>query len=345
MINLKSDLMNLPTDEMYDAMRRAEIGWVLGGEDPAVNRLKEMGARMMGKEAALFVLTGRMACLIALMTYGNRGNQVILEKNSHIIWAQKLGLSYICGLYPRLIEGRKGLMEPADLEAAIIDSRFKHAPKTDLVCLENTHNMAGGTVLTVKQTNELCDVAHRHGAKVFIDGCRIFYAAAALEVAPKELVSSADMVAFSLIKGLCGPGGALLCGSSEDIERAAINLARIGANSFHRAGMLAAAGIVALETMVDRLREDILRAREFAKAISGIDGLAIDPDSVQSNIVMVDISASGLSTEEFLRRLEKRGVKGHEYTPEIARFTFHRHITDEDAEKAVDVIKKVIEDH
>jgi threonine aldolase len=311
-------------------------------EDSSVNSLEEMAAKIMGTEAALFVLTGRMACLVVLMTYCERGNQVILEKNSHIAWAQEWGLSYVCGLYPRLVEGKAGVIDPTDLEAAISESRFKHVPPTDLVCLENTHNMSGGTVLTVKQTKELSEIAHRHGAKVFIDGCRIFHAAAALGVKPAELVAPADVVVFSLIKGLCGPGGALICGSAKDIERAYINLKRIGAASFHRAGMLAAAGIIAIETMVERLRDDIRRAKDFAISLSEIEGVIIDLDSVQTNIVMADISASGLDSGEFLGRLQHRGVRAHQFTPEIVRFTFHRHITDDDVDTAVEKVRQVM---
>jgi threonine aldolase len=148
MINLQSDLVNRPTDEMWHAMRETEFGWVADRDDFSVNRLENKAAELMGKEAALFILTGRMACLIALMTLCKRGNQVILEKNSHIAWSQERGLAYICGLYPRLIEGKSGIIDPDDVEAAITESRFKNVPPTDLVCLENTHNMAGGAVIT-----------------------------------------------------------------------------------------------------------------------------------------------------------------------------------------------------
>lgn len=343
MINLQSDLMNMPTDEMWDAMRHAKLGWVIDREDPSVNHLEETAANLLGKEAAIFVLTGRMACLIALMTCCERGNQIILEKDSHIAWSQEWGLSYVCGLYPRLIEGRDGIMNPRDVETVITESRFKHTQKTDLVCLENTHNMAGGTVLSVEQTKALCDVAHRHKAKVFIDGCRIFYAAAALDLSPSELVGPADMVAISLIKGLCGPGGALLCGTAEDIERADLNLKRIGAASFHRAGILAAAGLVGLEKMSGRLKEDIQRAKRFAKALNEIDGVGVNLNAVQSNIVMADISASGLLAIDFLKEMERRGVRAHQYTPEIVRFTFHRHITDNDEEKVIEVVKTLMQ--
>lgn len=344
MIDLKSDLMSLPTEEMWEAMRKVKPGgWVIDREDPDVRGLEKLGAEMMGKEDALFILTGRMACLIALMTHCERGHQVILEKDAHILWAQEWGLAYIGGLFHRVVEGERGIMDPKQVEAAIGESRFNHLPVTDLLCLENTHNMAGGTVLSAKQTESLCDVAHRHGAQVFIDGARIFHAALALGVKPKELAAPADSVMFSLIKGLSAPGGVLLCGSREFIKKAHLNLGRIGANAFHRAGLLAAAGRVALETMVDRLKDDQRRARDFASALSRIQGVVVDLESVQTNIVMADISASGLSSEEFLGRLFKKGVRGHRFTPAMIRFTFHRLITDEDVRAAAGAVQAVME--
>jgi len=342
MIDLRSDIMNTPTEEMWEAMRNAKLGRVTAREDPSVNKLEEMAAKLMGKEAAILVLTGRMANLVALMTYCERGHQVILEKDSHIIWVEEWGLAYVCGLYPRLLKGNAGVMDPADIETAITESKFNNCPTTDLVCLENTHNMAGGTVLTVRQTEELCSVAHRDGARVFIDGARIFHAAAALGVKPAELAAPADAVAICMVKGLSGPGGALLCGSNKDIEKAYINLRRIGGAAFHRAGIIAAGDIVALETMVDRLCDDNKRAKEFAKALYQIEGVVIDFSSVQTNIVMADISASGLSGKEFLRHLQQRGVMAIQCTPEIVRFTFHRHITDKDVLTTVEAIKEVM---
>jgi threonine aldolase len=344
MIDLKSDLMNMPTEEMWEAMRNAETGgWVVDREDANVQRLEKRAAEMMGKEDALFVLTGRMACLVALMTHCERGHQIIFEKDAHILWSQEWGLAYICGLYPRVIEGQRGVMDPQDVEAAISEYRFHHLPTTDLVCLENTHNMAGGTVISLRQTEALCEAAHRHRAKVFIDGARIFHAAIALGVKPKDLVAPADSVMFSLIKGLSAPGGVLLCGTSEFIRKAHVNLGRIGAHAFHRAGILAAAGIVALEKMVDRLREDQQRAKAFALALHQIKGVGVDLDTVQTNIVMVDISSSGLSSDEFLDRLLKREVRALRYTPEMLRFTFHRQISDGDVQTAARAVQTVME--
>ncbi len=340
MIDLQSDHVNKPTDEMWDAMRRTEPGWVIGRQDRSVNHLEEMAAEMMGKEAALFIPTGRMAVLVGLMTLCRRGHQVILERNSHVAWSQEWGLAYVCGAWPRLIEGRLGRMKPQDVAEAITESCFQHSPTTDLLCLENTHNTAGGTVLTVEQTKSLCDVAHQHGAQVLLDGARIFYAAAALGVRPADLVAETDAVTFNLEKGLSAPAGAFLCGTRSMLEEAYRNLSRIGGHSFHKAGILAAAGIVALEKMVDRLVDDIQRARAFAEKINEIPNIAVDLSATQSNIVMADISASGSTADEVLKYLRENGIIAHEYTPQIVRFTFHRHITDQDVTRVLDSLRK-----
>ncbi len=187
--------------------------------------------------------------------------------------------------------------------------QFKHGPTTDLLCLENTHNMAGGTVLTREQTKSLCDVAHQHGARVLLDGARLFYAAAALGVKPADLVAQTDAVTFNLEKGLSAPVGALLCGTKSMLEEAYRNLSRIGGHSIHKAGILAAAGIVALEKMVDRLVDDIRRAREFAEKLNDIPNVAVDLSATQSNIVMADISATGSTAEEVLKFLSEKGCK------------------------------------
>ena len=196
--------------------------------------------------------------------------------------------------------------------------------------------------MSAQQTAAISEVAHRHNAKVFLDGCRILYASAALEVKPSELTEPVDSVVFSLIKGLCGPGGVLLCSSSEDIKRAWHCLQRLGGHAFHRAAMLAAGGIVALETMVDRLSDDIKRAKRFATELFEISGIKIDPASVESNIVMTDISPSGLNSGEFLTRLEAQGVQAHKFTENKVRFTFHRHIGDKEVYEAVEAVRQVL---
>lgn len=344
MIDLKSDLVNMPTDEMWATMRATEPGWVASRQDPTVLRLERMAADLMGQEAAIFVMSGTVANLGALMTYAERGHQVVLEEYSHVVWGEEWSLAYVCGLYPRLVKGDKGKLAPQDVEAAITESRFSHRPHTDLLFLENPHNMAGGTMLSVAETEALCQVAHHHGASVFIDGSRILYAAAAQGVPPAALVADADGVMFSLTKGLSAPVGALLCGSEEAMARAEKNLRRIGEFRVHKAGFFAAAGIVALESMVDRMQEDVRQARRFAEAINSIDGLVVDLESVQTNIVMVDISATGLESRSFIERLLARNVRAHPYTSELVRFTFHRHVGDVEAELTIDAVRAVVQE-
>ena len=342
MINLQSDVVNTPTKEMWEAMQKAKTGWVIDREDESVNILEKKAAKIMGKEASLFVLTGRMAVLVALMTLAERGHQVILEKYSHILWGEEWGLSYICGLYPKPVAGKSGIMNPVDIEEAINESKFKHRPITDLICIENTHNMAGGIVVNLEQTKSICKLAHKYNAKVLIDGARIFHAAIALNMDVKDLIAPSDMVMFSLVKGLSAPGGAILCGTKEDISKAYINLSRIGAHSFHKLGILASAGIIALESMVDRLYEDQLKAKDFACKINDIDGIEVDLNSVQTNIVMADIFNSGLRSDQFLNILKQNEIYAHKFTEHIIRFTFHRHITNKDIEVVVSIIKKMI---
>ena len=330
-----------PTEEMWKAMRSAQPGWVVDREDPQVSQLEQMAAELTGKEAALFVATGRMAGLLAIMTCCGRGNQLILGEQSHMVWCEEWGLSYVAGAYPRLLPERQGMMDPDEIEAAITESRFSHVPVTDLVCIENTHNSSGGRVVSLELTEAVCAVAHRHGARVYIDGARILYAAAAQGISVKELVAPADVIVFSLIKGLGAPLGALLCGPQKVIDRAFINLRRIGGHAVHRAGIFAAAGIVALESGLDKLGEDLVRAQEFARAVSRIGGLGVDPSAVETNLVMVDIGGTGLESREFLKLLFQHGVRGHSYTDQIARFTFHPQISDADLEHTLAAIRSV----
>ena len=342
MINLKSDLMNLPTLSMWKSMERTKPGWVIDRIDPTVNELEQTTADMLGKERGLFVITGRMACLVALMTLCERGDQIIMEEDSHIAWAQEWGLSYICGLYPRLIKGCNGVMDGEKIKKAIYSSRFKHRPETGLLCLENTHNMSGGSVMTPEQTHKQAQIAHDFGAKVFLDGARLLYAAAALDVEPIELAQPADMVSISLIKGIGALGGAVLCGRETDIDKAFRNMQRLGGHAFHRAGIIAASGLIALRDMPGKLKEDIRRAIEFARMLKKIDTLDIDLSNIQSNIVMVGIEKTALSSDQFLEKLKECGLLGHQFTEKIVRFTFHQGITDREVNRSYDIIKNLI---
>jgi len=339
MINAISDVLTLPTEEMWAAMRAAEHNLFWGREDPSTKALEARAAQLTGKETALLVPTGTMGNLLAVITQANRGEQVVLEANCHTAWSEEWGLAFVGGLYPRLVPGTRGVMDPADVERAMTQSIFSHLPKTSLLCLENTHNAAGGAILPPDRTAELCEVAHRQGANVHLDGARLFNAAVALGVPVGVLTDPVDTVMFSLNKGLSAPAGALLCGSHDTIGRAHVNMKRLGGASFHKAGLYAAAGLVALETMVDRLAEDHRRARHFAELAGQAPGMAVDMAAVQTNIVLLDITGTGRQAPEFLAHLRQNDVSAYRFDDHTIRFTFHRQISDGDVSTMVAALR------
>lgn len=342
-IDLRSDAITRPTAAMWEAIRQAQLGWALVGEDVSVNELEAYAADLVGKEAALFVPTGSMANLIALMSHTQRGEQVILEASSHILWSEEWGFAYICGVVPRPITGALGYMNPDKIEAVIQDQKFSHQPRTSLICLENTHNAAGGTILSDVQIAAMANVAHKYRIPVHLDGIRLFNACIALDKSPRELVKYVDTVAIGLNKGLSAPAGALLCGSKDFIELSQINLKRIGGRSIHQAGILAAAGLVALKTMPPQLAEDHRRAQLLAGKLAQVDGLQIDPKSVQTNIVMATLDKTLMSAAALIEQLAQRHIRVYLYTADTIRFVTHRHISDDDIDRVVTQIKFILQ--
>lgn len=341
MIDLRTDVMTPPTAEMWEAMRQADIGWTLYRQDRAVNELEERGAALLGKQAALFLPTCSMANLLALMTLGERGTQAVLETSAHIIVSEEWGITTLSGMFPCLVKGTHGVLAPDDVQEAIRSAPRTptHQSKTSLVCLENSHNNAGGVALSVSQTNAIAQVAHRHNARVYLDGARLFNSAAALRVGAKHLVENVDAVGVSLNKGLCAPLGALLCGTREMVEAASINAKRIGAASIHKAGIFAAAALVALDTLMNRLQEDNHRAYQLAQNLA--KWIEIDLATVQTNIVFADVARLGLSSEEFAARLEAQGVLVYTRAGSRVRFVTHRLIGDAEIEHAVSAVARV----
>jgi threonine aldolase len=342
MIDLRTDVLTPPTEEMWEAMRRAELGWTLYRQDRAVNELEERGAELLGKQAALFLPTCGMANLLGLMTLGERGTQAVLESSAHIAVSEEWGIASVAGLVPRLVDGMRGVMDPEDVREAV--EKASRTPtyqsRTSLLCLENSHNFAGGTALTIEQTDALADAAHEHGAKVYVDGARLWNSAAALNVTEKRLVERADAVGVSLNKGLCAPFGALLCGTREMIEGARVNAKRIGAASIHKAGFFAAAGLVALDTMRERLREDNERARRLAEKLAQY--LDVDLATVQTNIVFANVGRMSLTGSEFAKRLEQEGVLVYARPGSWVRFVTHRMIGDREVEEAAERLKSLL---
>jgi threonine aldolase len=338
-IDLRSDLHAQPTDEMWEAMRAAPLGWATYGEDPSVNELQERVAALLGKEAALWVPTCGMANLVALLTIAPRGSTVVLESSSHVLTSEAMGIEEIAGLEPRSLWAEDGRLDPVEVEELIVE-----AGATMLV-LENTHTRAGGTVLTPELTAELAGTAQRHDAYVHLDGARLFNAAVALDIPVRELAAPVNTVAISLNKGLCAPMGSILAGRTKVIELAHRTLRRLGGASVHKAGIAAAAALVALDTLVERLADDHRRARELAALLQEVPGLEVRPAEIETNIVLVDVTGTELDPDEFLRLLAERGVLGLERDTSRVRFVTHRLIGDADVSRAAERVALALAEH
>jgi len=339
MIDLRSDLCTVPTAEMWEAMRAAELGWATVGEDASVNELCARAAELLGKPAGLWVPTCGMANLVALLTFCERGDAVVLESSSHILTSEAMGIIEIAGLEPRSLWEADGRMDPTDVDGLVAQSG------AILLVLENTHTRAGGTVLSVEETEGLADAAKRHDCRVHIDGARLVNAAVALEVPLAALAEHANSVAFSLNKGLSAPMGTVLVGSEAVVDRARTMLHRLGGSTVHKAGIAAAAGLVALDTMLDRIGDDHRRAGDLAERLAAIPTLRLDPEEVETNIVLVDVSGSGLASYDLLALLEAEGVRGMERDAARIRFVTHRLISDEDVETVAAVVADIVERH
>jgi threonine aldolase len=338
-IDLRSDTVTLPTEEMLEAIRHAELGDDVFGEDPTVNGLEEMAAEKMGKEAALLVTSGTQANLVSLMSNTKRGELVILESEAHMYWHEAGGMSAIAGLLPWLIKSQYGALDPKDVETAI-RPRNIHFPEPALICIENTHNRHGGTVITPNQIKAISEVAKAHGLKLYMDGARVFNAAVALKVDVKEFTRHVDNLMFCLSKGLSCPVGSVVVGSREFIDRAR-KVRKVLGGGMRQAGIIAAPGIIALEKMIDRLEEDHRNARRLAVGIAKIEGISVNLDVVQTNMVLFDVSGLGVADELFLSELKENGVLALMNAKNKVRMVTHRGIEEEHVEKAITAIENV----
>jgi threonine aldolase len=341
MVDLRSDTVTLPSDEMRDALHGAELGDDVFGEDPTINRLERMAAERVGKEAALLVPSGTMGNLAAILTHCGRGDEVILGDRCHTFIYEAGGISALGGIHPRPVANQPdGALRLEDIEAAIRPDNV-HFPRTRLICLENTHNRCSGQALTPAYTAQVGTLARRHGLAVHLDGARIFNAAVALDVDVRELTQSVDSLSFCLSKGLAAPVGSLICGRQDFIAEAR-RARKILGGGMRQAGILAAAGIVALERMVGRLREDHEHAARLAQGIAQIDGLAIDPVGVQTNIVYIDIVRKGLTAEELVGHLQAEGIRVLSVGPSRLRAVTHYGITADDIDQSLRVLADVM---
>ncbi|HXF03896.1 MAG TPA: low-specificity L-threonine aldolase [Blastocatellia bacterium] len=339
-IDLRSDTVTRPTPEMRAAMARADVGDDVYGEDPTVNRLQERAAEIFEREAALFVPSGTMGNQICLKVHTRPGQEVIVEERSHIYNYEMSAMAVISGLLPRVITAPDGIPDWPTIERAIRPPSYFRAA-TGLICLENTHNMAGGTILPVERMEEICARAHERGLPVHLDGARIFNAAVALGRSVAELTRPADSVMFCLSKGLGAPVGSMIVGSRDFID-AAHRVRKMLGGGMRQAGVLAAAGLIALEKMPERLHEDHENARLLAAGLAEIPGIAIDPEKVQTNIVIFSIAATGMTTAEFSARLKERGVLAQGISPTEMRLVTHYDVSRQDCLQALQIIREVL---
>ena len=342
MIDLRSDTVTLPTPAMRQAMAQAEVGDDVYGEDPTTNRLQEMAAERLGKEAGLFVVSGTMGNLTAMLAHCGRGDEIILGTRSHTFLYEAGGSASLGSIHHYAVPNQPdGTLALDEIEAAIRPDNV-HAPRTRLICLENTHNRCGGAVLTPEYTDEVGALARKHGLKVHLDGARVFNAAIALGLDVRELTRSVDSVSFCLSKGLSAPVGAVLCGDASFIREAHRWRKAVG-GGMRQCGILAAAGIVALEQMVDRLAEDHANARRLAEGIAAMPGVEIDPQTVQTDIVIFQVTTDRLSAAQWVEALRERGIRMSAIGPRQIRAVTHYGIDSADIETTLAAMSELVE--
>lgn len=341
-VDLRSDTVTQPTPAMRQAMAQAEVGDDVYGEDPTVNRLQEKAAEMLGKQAGLFVASGTMGNLVAMLSHCQRGDEVILGNKAHTFLFEAGGISALGGVHSCQVPNQPdGTLALEDIEAAIRPDDAHH-PITRLVALENTHNRCGGAVLTPEYTHQVGELAHQHGLSVHMDGARLFNAAAALQVPACALVEPVDSASICLSKGLCAPVGSVLVGSEEFIQKAH-RIRKMLGGGMRQAGILAAAGLVALERMTGRLAEDHARARRLAQGLAEIPGLVLDPGTPHTNMIFLSLAPSvPYGTREVAMNLLKYGVKAGVAGKRRFRLVLHYWIDDAGVEKALHAFQQVL---
>lgn len=341
-LDFRSDTITEPTEEMREAMARAKVGDDGREGDPTVRELEEYSAQLLGKEAGLFVVSGTMGNLVPILAHTTHGQEMILERDAHIYWYEVGGMAAVGGLVVNRVPGRDGVMTPEDVEAAIRGDNV-HFPKTGLICVENTHNVAGGTCWTVAQMAAVKAVAARRGIPVHLDGARLFNAAVALGVPARDIAAQTDSTTFCLSKGLSAPVGAIIVGSKAFIEVAKKKRKMLG-GTLRQGGVIAAAGLVALRTMIDRLAEDHANARRLAEKFHVIPGVAVDVKMVQTNIVRTKVSGLGVPAAKVAELLAQRNVYVLAQQADTLRWLTHRHVTKADVDAAAVVMAKAAEE-
>ena len=339
MIDLRSDTVTLPTEEMREAMRRAELGDDSREGDPTVRRLEQLAAAKTGKEAAIFVASGTMSNLVALLAHTGRGGEVLLDGDCHILRSEMGGIASLAGLFYRPIPSRRGAPD-LDIVAEHLSAKLSaNKLGTALVTVETTHNSAGGAVIPLDYMAKLRALTAENGVPVHIDGARVFNAAVALGVSATEIAKHGDSVGFCVSKGLSAPFGSVLCGSAAFIEKARAYRRMVG-GGMRQGGVMAAAGIVALERMIDPLAEDHRRAKRLAEGLHAIDPQLSDPRP-ESNIVMIEVGHTGGDAKAWMAALDAAGLKCGAWSGKSLRMVTHRHIDDAAVEESLAIVRKV----
>ena len=340
-VDLRSDTMTRPTPAMSKAMAEAEVGDDVFGEDPTVNKLEAMAAERLGKEAALYVVSGTMGNLVSLLAHCGRGEEIILGSLSHTFFFEQGGSAAVGGIHPRTIPNQPdGTLPLPEIEAAIRADNV-HFPRTRLIVLENTHNLCSGYPLDIDYMQAVGDIARRHDLKIHVDGARFFNAAVALGVSPDKLAAEADSVSFCLSKGLAAPVGSVVCGS-RDFIASARRARKVVGGGMRQAGVLAAAGIVALTEMVDRLADDHANARKLAEGLAEMPGLSLDLSQIKSNIVFFELTRDDLSAEQLVKMLDDEGARMLPVGVGRIRAVTHYHITSEDIDYTLGIFLKIL---
>ena len=339
MIDLRSDTVAMPSAEMRTAMSKAELGDDVFGDDPTANRLMEVAAERMGKEAATFVPSGTMGNLIGVAVNARRGEELIADADSHIFLNETAGAAAVCGVQIRPLATERGVMSPAQIDAAVRPRDDPHQPITAAITFEDTQNRHGGIAWPLADLRAASEAARRHGLRVHLDGARIFNASVALGVEAKEIAAFADTVTFCLSKGLACPIGSIFCGSSEDVEEAKRWRKRLG-GGMRQVGVLAAAGLIALDQMVDRLAEDHANARTLAEGLAELPGVTCDLSRVETNLVYFDLD--GIDARDFTEECAKRGVLGDLSGRRRMRFVTHYGITSQDVQSTLKICEEVL---
>jgi len=337
--DFRSDTVTRPTEKMRKAMANAVVGDDVLGDDPTVQHLENMAAEIMGKEAALFVPSGTMANSIAVKGWTHELEEIIVEARSHIYNMESTSITFVSRVNPRPLPSNRGAMDPFRIEESIRKPSV-HTPRTSLICVENTHNNWSGAIIPLDNLNAIRKIADRNDIKIHFDGARIFNASVASGIPVKEYAAVADSLMFCLSKGLSAPVGSVLTGPRDFIDQSRRIRKTLG-GGMRQVGILAAAGLISLTEMVDRLEEDHRRAKRLALEISRLPGIELDPDLIETDIIIFDLVRSDITIPQFLDKLKNFGILALA-TQGGVRFVTHKDVDDSDVDHAIEAMKNIL---